>query len=139
METTLSPYLTFDGNAAEAMQFYQSVFGGELSTQTFGEVGMAESDVMKDKLVHASLESDAITLMASDRSPEHSPPLKVGNNVNLSMNGSDKTALTEYFEKLSSGGKVTMPLEEQFWGDIFGMCEDKFGIRWMVNISQSGE
>lgn len=135
MKTTLSPYLTFNGNAAEAMQYYQSIFGGELTMQTFGEAGMAESDEMKDKIVHALLESDTIKFMASDTSPEHGPTVTVGNNVNLSINGSDKDALTEYFKNLAQGGKIEMPLAEQFWGDIFGSCEDKFGIHWMVNIS----
>jgi len=139
MKTTLSPYLTFDGNAAEAMQYYQSVLGGELTIQTFGESGMSDSDELKDRIIHASLVNKTLNIMASDSSPEHSPPVTVGNNVNLSINGSDEKMLTGYFQKLSEGGKITMPLEKQFWGDIFGSCEDKFGIHWMINIAQSEE
>lgn len=139
MKTSLSPYLTFNGNAAEAMQYYQSVLGGELTMQTFGESGMSDSEELQDRIIHASLENETINIMASDTSPEHSPPIAVGNNVNLSINGSDKVTLTGYFQKLSEGGKITMPLEKQFWGDVFGSCEDKFGIHWMVNISQATE
>lgn len=131
----LNPYLTFDGTAGEAMKFYQSVLGGELSLSTFGESGMPISPEQKDKIVHARLENDELTFMASDGSPDH--PVHMGDNISMSIMGSDGAALTKYFEGLSEGGKVDMPLAKQFWGDTFGMLTDKFGIHWMVNISSA--
>lgn len=134
MNTTLSPYLNFDGQTAEAMRFYQSVLGGELNIQTFGESGMGEDPAVKDRVIHAHLKNDAINLMASDTNPYQSA-LAQGNNVHLSLNGSDEGRLTRAFQGLAEGGTVTMPLERQFWGDLFGMVQDRYGINWMVNIS----
>jgi PhnB protein len=136
MKTTLSPYLGFNGNTAEAMKFYQSVLGGELEMQTFGESGMPTDEEHKDKIMHAALKNDALSFMASDNQPGKS--MTFGDNISMSIVGSDEEKLTEYFNKLAEGGKVEMPLEKQFWGDTFGMLTDKFGLHWMVNIS-SGE
>ncbi len=135
METTLVPYLNFDGQTAEAMKFYQSILGGELNIQTFAEAGMADNPEIADMVMHAHLKNEALNIMASDTNPDHSPPLAAGNNVNLSLNGSDEAKLTQVFNRLAAGGTVDMPLEKQFWGDTFGMLTDKFGIHWMVNIS----
>ena len=135
METTLVPYLNFDGQTAEAMKFYQSILGGELNIQTFAEAGMADKPEIADMVMHAHLKNEALNIMASDTNPDHSPPLAAGNNVNLSLNGSDEAKLTQVFNRLAAGGTVDMPLEKQFWGDTFGMLTDKFGIHWMVNIS----
>lgn len=77
--------------------------------------------------------------MASDTHPEYSPTFEIGNNVHLSINGSESDKLTEFFNKLSEGGKVTMPLEKQFWGDVYGSLTDQFGVHWMVNISSKEE
>ena len=133
MDSTLVPYLNFNGNAAAAMKFYQSTLGGELSMQTFEEAKMSRSPADKKLILHASLKSDAISLMASDSMP--SRKAQFGDNVHMSVSGSDGRWLTEVFRKLSRGGKVDMPLEKQFWGDTFGMLTDKFGVHWMVNIS----
>lgn len=134
MKIKLVPYLNFDGHAAEVMQFYHAVLGGELTIQTFGETFPDTPAELQDRIMHAQLESEELTIMASDTHPEHSGPLTAGNNLNLSIIGSDSARLTEYFERLSEGGKVEMPLEKQFWGDVFGSLEDRFGIHWMVNI-----
>jgi len=134
MATQLNPYLSFKSNAKEAMEFYQSVFGGELNAQTFKEFG-ASKDPSEDNLVmHAELKSpNGLVLMASDTPARME--FKPGNNVSLSLNGDDDERLSEYFAKLSEGGSVTMPLEKAMWGDKFGMLRDKFGINWFVNIS----
>lgn len=137
MDTKLVVYLNFDGSVAEVMQFYQSIFGGKLDMQTFAEANMADNESLKDRIIHAQLTTDEFTLMASDTHPEHSAPMVMGNNVSLSFVGSDQQRLTEYFNKLAEGGKIEMPLEKQFWGDVFGACEDKYGIHWMVNISSA--
>ena len=135
MNATLSPYLNFNGKTAEAMRFYQSVLGGELNIQTFGDAGVAQSDQQKNLTLHAALTSNAIILFASDGRPD----VKVifGDNVHLSLQGSDAERLTGYFNGLAAGGGVEMPLAKQFWGDTFGMLTDKFGVHWMVNITAS--
>jgi PhnB protein len=133
MNATLSPYLNFNGNTAEAMRFYQSVLGGDLNIQTFGDAGVAQTDTQKNLTLHAALTSDGITLFASDGRPD--VKVVVGDNVHLSLQGSDPANLTGYFNGLAAGGQVDMPLAKQFWGDTFGMLTDKFGVHWMVNIT----
>lgn len=130
----LNPYLNFPGNAREAMEFYQQVFGGSLRMSTFGEFGAAEPGTA-DQIMHAMLETDrGFTLMASDLPPgmEHTP----GTTISVSVSGDDADELRRYWERLSEGGVVTMPLEKQMWGDEFGMCTDRFGIPWMVDITR---
>jgi PhnB protein len=129
----LNPYLSFADNARQALEFYRSVFGGELALSTFGESGMADGPDA-DKIMHGQLETPAgYTLMASDapEGMEHS----AGSQISVSLSGDDADELRGYFAGLSAGGEVTMPLEKQMWGDEFGMCVDPFGIAWMVNIS----
>lgn len=132
MKAVLTPYLTFDGKTKDAMTFYQSVLSGELKMQTFAESGMPTSPADKDKIIHADLKNDTLSFMASDGNAEN--PVHMGNNVGLSIAGTDEATLTKYFNGLSEGGKIDMPLAKQFWGDTFGMLTDKFGIHWMVNI-----
>lgn len=133
MNVTLNPYLNFNGNAAEAMRFYQTVLGGDLNIQTFGDAGMAQNDNEKNLTVHAALTADGITLFASDGRPDQK--VIFGDNVHLSLQGSDSARLNGYFDGLAAGGRVDMPLAKQFWGDTFGMLTDKYGVHWMVNVS----
>jgi PhnB protein len=129
----LNPYLTFNGDARQAMEFYAGVFGGTLTLTTFGEFGMAGPDA--DRVMHANLETDTgYAIMASDVTSEmkHEPIA----GLSVSLSGDDGDTLRGYWEKLSGGGTVTMPLQKQAWGDEFGMCVDRFGVPWMVNISQ---
>lgn len=128
---SLDPYLFFKGNAREAMEFYKSVFGGELTIQTVDEApDFPGKDKMKGQIMHAMLDGD-IRLMGSD-SLKASPEAK---KVELSLSGEDEAKLRGYWETLGAGGKVIMPLEKAPWGDTFGMLTDKFGVAWMVNIS----
>ena len=132
MQSALNPYISFAGNAREAMTFYRDVFGGNLSVNTFGEFG-APDPAIADQVMHALLETDSgFKLMASDTPPgmDHNP----GTNVSISLSGDDQGELRGYWEKLSAGASVTVPLEKQMWGDEFGACIDRFGISWMVNI-----
>jgi PhnB protein len=134
MASRLNPYIGFDSNARQAMEFYKGVFGGELRLNTFGEYG-SEGTPEADKIMHAQLETDSgFTLMASDTPPgmQRNP----GDNITISLSGDDAGELRGYWEKLSDGGTVTMPLEKQMWGDEFGTCLDRFGVSWMVNIGQ---
>jgi PhnB protein len=131
----LNPYVTFPGNAREAMEFYENVFGGTLAVSTFGEFG-TDDPALADKVMHAVLETDrGFTLMASDPPPDSEPTS--GTNLAISLSGEDADELRGYWDRLSDGGRVTLPLEKQMWGDEFGMCTDRFGIPWLVNINQA--
>lgn len=128
---SLDPYLFFKGSAREAMEFYKSVFGGELTIQTVDETpDFPGKDKMKGQIMHAMLDGD-IKLMGSDSLNASSEAKK----IELSLSGEDEAKLRGYWQALSDGGKITMPLEKAPWGDTFGMVSDKFGIAWMVNIT----
>jgi len=133
MASRLNPYISFDGNAREAMQAYQGIFGGELALTTFGELGAADGPAA-DRIMHGQLDTTSgYTIMAADTPPgmDHNP----GSNIAVSLSGDDPDELHGYWDKLSDGGQVQVPLEQQMWGDEFGMCADQFGIGWMVNIA----
>jgi len=135
MASKLNPYLSFKDTARDAMEFYQSVFGGELNVNTFGQMG--DPDAPEAALVmHASLETPSgYTLFAADTPPgvDFAP----GSQITISLSGDASSAeeLRGYWAKLSEDGTVRMPLERQMWGDDFGMVVDRYGISWMVNIS----
>ena len=132
---TLNPYLSFRDNARQAMEFYRSVFGGELTMNTFGEFGQAGSHPGSDKLImHSQLETPSgFTLMGADTPPDMA--VKGAGNITVSLWGDDEGALSGYWNKLAEGASVTMPLNKAPWGDSFGMLTDRFGIAWMVNIT----
>jgi len=130
----LNPYITFNGNARQAMEFYRDVFGGDLVTNTYGEYGTENPDDA-NKIMHGMLETDrGFTLMCADTPP--GTPYHPGDNIAISLSGEDGDELRGYWEKLSSGGTVSVPLAKQMWGDEFGACVDRFGVSWMVNIAQ---
>ncbi|MBG6058079.1 PhnB protein [Cryobacterium sp. MP_M5] len=138
MTTRLNPYLSFRDTAKEAMEFYQSVFGGALTRSTFAEFQVSQDPAEQDKTMHAMLETDGgLVLMGADtpNSMEYTP----GTNYAVSLSGdsADETELRRFWDGLSAGGTVTMPLNKAPWGDSFGMCLDKFGVSWMVNIAGS--
>lgn len=136
MSTKLNPYLNFKGNARQAMEFYHTVFGGDLRMQTFQEYHSAQDPSEENLIMHAELDGeDCMTLMASDtpKRMEYRP----GKNVSMSLSGdhAEEDRLSTIFGMLSAGGNVTQPLEKAVWGDTFGMVTDKFGIDWLVNIA----
>ena len=132
MASRLNPYVMFDGNAREAVQHYESVFGGTLTISTFGDAGAPEG-VDPQGVMHAMLETpDGFTLMASDVPP--GMPFSGGSSISISLSGDDEQALRGWWQQLSDGGTVNVPLEKQMWGDVFGACTDRFGVDWMVNI-----
>ncbi len=136
MATRLNPYLGFRDNARHAMEFYKTVFGGELTLSTFGELQASEDPAEYDKIMHGQLESDnGLTLMGADT--PNSMDYTVGSNYSVSLSGDDESELRGYWEKLSEGGTVLEPLEKAPWGDSFGMCRDQFGVMWLVNISDA--
>lgn len=133
----LTPYLSFDGNAREAMEFYNGVFGGELSILTFAD-GMGEKDPdLGQKVMHSSLFIErGLHLMGSDSGGGY--PVAPNGTTSLSSDGStgqDSQTLQGWWDKLSEGATITMPLEQAPWGDSFGQLTDKFGVSWMFNIS----
>jgi PhnB protein len=131
----LHPYLNFDGDCRSAMEFYQDCLGGDLHLQTFGEAGMMQDPSAKDRILHAKLEGEGITFMASDTMPGMA--FTKGTNFHMSLSGSDEATMKECFHSLSEGGTVTMELQKQFWGDTFGMLTDRFGVQWMVDIEHA--
>lgn len=134
MTTRLNPYISFRETARPALELYREVFGGELSLTTFGEGGMSDDPAEQQKIMHGMLETDAgLVLMAADTPP--GMKLTSGNDVAVSLSGEDEAELRGYWDKLSDGGSVTLPLEKAPWGDSFGMCTDAFGVSWMVNIA----
>ncbi|MBA3757921.1 VOC family protein [Candidatus Saccharibacteria bacterium] len=132
----LDPYLYFAGDCKEAMEFYKSIFGGNLEVQTYSEFSgdMPGKNEHPDWVMHCLLDGD-VRLMASD-SQKASPSSA---KVELSLSGTDDAKLRNCYNGLSSGGKVTMPLEKAPWGDTFGMLSDKYGIDWVINISEIKE
>src|SRR5258708_19270204 len=133
MQTKLNPYLSFKGKGREAMEFYETVFGGKRALSTFKEYNASQDPSEDNKVMHAVLEADnGITFMASDT--PNRMEYKAGTNYSMSLSGDNEAELQGYFEKLSVGGNVTMPLEKAPWGDTFGMLTDKFGVSWLVNI-----
>jgi PhnB protein len=131
MASRLNPYLSFAGTARQAMEFYNEVFGGTLTLSTYGEFAPESPDA--NKIMHGQLETPSgFVLMGADTPPgmEHNP----GNAIAVSLSGDDGDELRGYWEKLSDGGTVSVPLEKQMWGDEYGACIDRFGVPWMVNI-----
>ncbi|MFW0775276.1 VOC family protein [Paenarthrobacter nitroguajacolicus] len=136
MTTRLNPYISFRDNARDAITFYESVFGGELNISTFGDYQASEDPAEANKVMHAMLEtSSGLTLMAAD-TPSGMQYIP-GDNISVSLSGeaADEAELRGYWDKLVDGGTVTVPLETAPWGDTFGMCVDRFGIGWLVNIA----
>jgi PhnB protein len=137
MASILNPYISFDGNAKEALEFYREVFGGELELNTFAAFEGEDSPIA-DKIMHGLLATEAgYTIMAADTPPgvEHKP----GSTIAVSLSGEDGELLSGYWAKLSESGTVVMPFQKQIWGDEFGQCVDRFGVAWMVNVVAPNE
>ncbi|NII82017.1 VOC family protein [Pedobacter sp. SG908] len=132
---TLNTYLNFNGNTEEAFNFYKSVFGGDFAVlQRFkdspGCEGMAVGD--QEKIMHVALPIGGNVLMGTDIT-DPMPASTFGTGISLSVDAGSEEEANTLFNNLSAGGKVTMALEKMFWGALFGMATDKFGIQWMVN------
>jgi PhnB protein len=132
MATYLNPYLNFREGAREAMEFYQSVFGGELSVMTFGEMQMSDDPAEFDKVMHSQLDTPSGLVLQGADVP-NVMELNAGDNVSVSVHGDDNAELRRYWDGLSAGATITVPFERAPWGDLFGMLVDRFGIHWLVN------
>ena len=136
MPSLLCPYLSFRDNARQAMEFYQQVFGGELTLSTFGEFGMADTPAA-DLIMHGQLETPSgFTLMGADTPTGED--YRAGNSITVCLSGDEAEQLRGYFTRLAEGGDLSVPLEKQMWGDEYGALVDRFGIPWMANISTPG-
>jgi PhnB protein len=134
MPSKLNPYLNFRNNTREAMEFYKTVFGGKLELNTFKDYSASQDPSEDDKIMHSVLYApNGIEFMAAD-TPDRME-YKPGSNFGMSLSGEDENELKGYYEKLSAGGTVTMPLAKAVWGDSFGMVTDRFGVSWLVNIT----
>lgn len=134
MAVQLNPYLNFRDNARQALEFYRSILGGELSFNTFAEFSASDDPAEQDKIMHGMLVTEGgLVLMGADTpdSMEFAPPA----GFSVSLSGDDEPTLRRWWDGLSDGGTVVMPLEQAPWGDTFGMCVDRFGISWMVNVT----
>lgn len=135
MASRLNPYIQFQTEARSAMEFYAGVLGGKLTISTFGEFGQAGTP-FADQIMHAQLETPAgFTLMASDTPP--GMERGSGSSITISLSGDDEAELRGYWDGLSEGAQVAVPLAPQMWGDTYGQLTDKFGVGWLVNIAGS--
>jgi len=136
----VNPYLTFDGNCEEAFNFYKSVFGGEFATvMRFSEMpeGSPVPDSVANRVMHVALPITGSVLMGSDSMPNMGPPFNAGNNFSVAVGPDSEDEARQIFDGLAAGGTVTMPFGPTFWGALFGMLVDKFGIAWLVNYDLS--
>ncbi|MGC4235596.1 MAG: VOC family protein [Niabella sp.] len=133
----INSYLTFNGNCREAMTFYKECLGGKLIFQTVGESPLSEKMPrrMKNCIVHATLSKETLVLMASDMVGEQG--FIQGNSVSLSLHCSSEEEIKECYAKLSAGGTPSHPLEENFWGALFGGLTDKFGNHWILHYNKN--
>lgn len=131
----VKPYIAFNGNCEEAVNFYKECMNGEiLYLGRWGDSPM-KGQGPDDAVMHCSLKIGDTVIMACDNmSAEH--PISVGNNISLAVGSGDIAQAESMFEKMSDGGKVTMPMQETFWAERFGMLTDKFGINWMFNVDR---
>lgn len=134
MSVRLNPYLGFRSGAREALDFYHSVFHGELTIGTFGEAGMSQDPADADEVMHGQLEGEnGLLLMASDAPTGMETPSE--STISLSLSGDDHEALTRYWNGLAEGASIIEPLTTAPWGDTFGMLTDRFRVTWLVNIT----
>lgn len=130
-------YVSFNGNTEQAFDFYKTAFNGTITNvQRFGDApnGAQMTEADKNKIMHIALEApDNIILMGNDHLDFMGGPYSAGNNFSLSIHPDSEEAADKYFNNLSAGGSVTVPMSKAPWGDYFGMFTDKFGIKWMIN------
>ena len=134
MSSKLNPYISFNGQAHEAMEFYKSVFGGTMELTTYKDGGMSQNQDDAEHIMHGLLVAEnGMSLMGSDTPDVNS--YNESTRVSISLSGDNEAELSGYYNKLVEGGNVVEPLVKAPWGDMFGMLTDKFGIFWMVNIT----
>jgi len=135
--TSITTHLTFNGNCREAMTFYQACLGGELRLQTVGQYafGLLMPPRWRKYILHGTLINDTLVLSGSDMAPETG--LITGNNVSLFLRCRSEEEARSYYTRLSSDGRPTHPLEDTFWGALFGDLVDRFGNQWLIHFQKS--
>ncbi len=130
----LTPYIDFNGQCQDALSFYQQAFGqAKVDIKTFADMhDDSLTEEQKQRVMHAEFEADGVKFMATDG--QQSNPSTQGTHIHLSILLDSNEEQSRLFEALSDGGQVVMPLQDTFWGSRFGMCTDKFGIQWMMNV-----
>ncbi len=131
----MSPYLSFTDQSAAAMELYRSVFGGTVTSQTFGEFGMVEDPADTDLVMHSQLDADSFVLMLADTPTSMRAASEGATHRPVCLWGDDEPRLRGWWDGLLEGGEVHVPLEKAPWGDAFGQLQDRFGVTWMFNIS----
>lgn len=136
MTSTMRPYRNFNAQTAEALSFYQSIFGGELTTMTFAEAGALPAEhPAANQIMHGDLSGDIVSIMASD-APEGVAPVALvrGNDTRFCLQSDDLDEGRAWFERLGEGGEVEIPFGPQIWGDTYGSLTDRFGTIWAINV-----
>ena len=134
MSASFLPYLNFGGNCREAYTRYQEIFGGELFVMPMSEMP-GDDAVESDLVAHAALMlPDGSVLMASDAPP--GAPFGAVQGMYVSYSAPDPGEAKRVFDALAEGGEIEMPLGETFFSPAFGICKDRFGTPWMVNVPQ---
>ena len=140
--TTINPYINFNGTCEEAFNLYKSIFGGEFTVmQRFNEMPddvpeeHKPSESEGEKIMHVTLPIGKHAILMGSDYPEKTDNIQAGNNFSISVDTSSEDEADKYFNELSKGGKVIMPMDKTFWGSLFGMLVDKFGIQWMVSYT----
>lgn len=128
----LTPYIHFQGNAEEAMNFYSEALGGGIiAISRYGDSPMPSDEDYKDKVIHGRVQFGDNVIMISDTFKENA--VNTDGNIQLSIELAQEGEIDDVFKKMSAGGTVTMELQNTFWGARFGMLKDKFGVSWMFN------
>lgn len=134
---SVNPYLNFNGNTEEAFNFYKSVFGGEFTAvMRFKDTPGCENmpEVEQNHIMHIALPMGSNILMATDV-PKSMEQVTFGSNNSISIDVESRDEADHIFKGLSDGAKITMPLEDMFWGDYFGSLFDKYGVQWMISYN----
>ncbi|KAB2328580.1 VOC family protein [Cytobacillus depressus] len=136
MKGQATPYLYFNGNAREALEYYKEVFEGEISNlQTFGDADYPTPPEADDKIMHAQFRKDDLFLMASDSFTNDS--VQIGNHISLALELESEEEIQKVYDRLIKKGNVLMELQDTFWGAKYAKVKDDFGVIWDLNMTKS--
>lgn len=131
----INAYLTFDGNCREAMTFYGKCLGADVQLMPFSDGKFDYPQSAKDRIMHSRVTKGKATLMASDTMP--GMPFQKGSNFSVSIDCESLAEIKQIFGAFAEKGKITMDLQDTFWGAHFGMLTDQFGVNWMFNFDKA--
>ncbi|GIO23222.1 VOC family protein [Oceanobacillus sp. J11TS1] len=135
MKNQATPYLTFNGNAKEALNYYKEVFDGEIiSMQTFGEADYPTPPEAENRIIHAQFKKDALSFMVSDTFPNQ--PVEIGNHISLVLEMESEERIQNVYDALQDESEIFMELQDTFWGAKYAKVRDKFGVIWDLNYTK---